>query len=372
MHNWIEINLAALRYNFFNIKKCINSSIKIIPVVKNNAYGHGLIDVSRVLVNLGVNMLAVSKFHEVESLRREGIDTPVLVLSGLIKEEYTKAFLSNAIPAIFRYDQLEACNEAGKLLNRLLPVHIKFDTGMGRLGFMSWEVKRVIETLSHLSHVTVQGIMTHFADADEKASDYVTEQLSVFNDIIATFRMAGISPIWIHAANSAATFRFPEARLSAIRPGLALYGPMSFAPYLRQVMYFKSRILQIKEIPSGHPIGYGRTFIALRSMKIAVISVGYGDGYFRCLSNNGDVLIRGVRCPIVGRISMSLITVDISQLPEAAPDDEVVLLGSQGNENITADELAMRADTISYEIYCRIGANPVKRIVKDENNNLVM
>lgn len=364
MHNWVEIDLKALRKNFMEIKARVGRGVEIIPVVKNNAYGHGAVDVSRVLAGLGVGMLAVSKMDEALALRQSGIDLPFLILSGLEKGEYREALQYGLTPVVFDLDHIERCDEAGRDLGRPFPLHLKFDTGMGRLGFMVSEVDRVVGAIKKSSYLYVDGIMTHFADADDRASSYVMDQIARFERVLEAFRKEGIRPRRIHAANSGALFLFPRSHFNAVRPGLALYGPTPFAPHLNPVMSFKSRILQLKNIPAGHSVGYGRTFIAPRDMKIAVVSAGYGDGYFRSLSNKSEVIIRGVRCPIVGRVSMNLITVDVSPLQDVRADDEVVLLGLQGRECIRADELAEKAGTISYEIYCRLGANPLKRIVK--------
>ncbi|SFM51550.1 alanine racemase [Thermodesulforhabdus norvegica] len=364
VHNWIEIDLSALRHNFAEIKRRAGAGVEIIPVVKNNAYGHGAPIIAGELVRLGVRTLAVSKMDEALTLRRGGINLPLLVLSGLEGNEYGDALEHNFMPVVFSPDQIEVCNMVGRDRDRRFPVHVKFDTGMGRLGFMISEIDKIIEVLRKSPYVQVDGVMTHFADADNRSSTHILEQLTCFERIIKILKSEGIFPGRIHASNSAAFFLFPQSHFNAVRPGLALYGPAHFAPDLKPVMSFKSRILQVKDIPAGHSVGYGRTFIAPRAMRIAVVSAGYGDGYFRCLSNKAEVIIRGVRCPIVGRVSMNLLTVDVSHVPDVVPDDEVVLLGSQGHECIGADELAEKAGTISYEIYCRLGANPLKRIVK--------
>ncbi len=364
MHNWLEIDLEALKKNFLYIKK-IATPADIMPVVKSDAYGHGMVEVAKTLYRLGAKNFAVSKFYEALILREAGISCPIIVLSGLEQEEFEEAYLKEIRPVIFTFKHLEHSLFAARKHQNPFPIHIKVDTGMGRLGLSVSEFKKLIAKIAHEKTIFLEGIMTHFADADNPNGEYTAEQCNTFHRVLDELKRLNIQPLYIHAANSAATFMVPQARFNMVRPGLALYGPTPFAKNLFQVMSFKARILQVKEVPPGITIGYGRTFKTPHSMKVATVSVGYADGYPRYLSNKGVVLIKGKRCNVIGRVSMNLITVDVTHLEDKVREgDEVVLLGKQGNECIYADEIAKEAGTISYEIYCRFGNNPSKTFHK--------
>ncbi len=361
MHNWVEIDLNALANNYRRICE-VAEPAKVIPVIKSDAYGHGMVDVAKTLSELKVEYFAVSKFWEAVKLRDAGITQPIVILSGLEPDEFDEAFVRNVRPVVFADEHLEYCHRVAKKRGSPYPVHVKIDTGMGRLGFQAFRIKELTSKLSGDNRIFVEGIMTHFADADSEDKSFTEKQCELFQKTLMCLKRAGIHPPYVHAANSAATFTVPRSRFNWVRPGLALYGPTPFAPDLKPVMSLKAKVLQIKEVASGTSIGYGRTFIAPRTMRIATVSVGYSDGYPRSLSNKGSVLINGHKCNIVGRISMNLITVDVTHLEKIDIENEVVLLGNQKGKTISADEIAGKADTISYEIYCRIGCNPVRRI----------
>lgn len=373
MHNWVEINLDALRRNYLRIKEFVGHRVVVAPVIKAEAYGHGMLQAAKALSSLNPRWFAVSKFSEAISLRDSGISTPILVLSGLLPDEFDEALARSITPVIYTLEHLSICEAIGKKRQVPFPVHLKVDTGMGRLGIREELFDRFFEKLRDSFWIRLEGVMSHFADADDRNSPYPLVQIERFRGFISTLRRRlNIKPSFLHIANSAGTLRYPESHFTMVRPGIALYGPTDFAVDFEPVMKLKARILQIKEVPPGTPIGYGKSFVTPRSMHIATVSVGYGDGYPRALSNKADVLIRGKRCAIVGRVSMNLITVDVSQLDSTLKEgEEVTLLGSQDGNRITADELAEKAGTISYEIYCRIGSNPVKRYVDSGENNTV-
>ncbi len=366
MHNWLEINLDALKKNFSYIKE-IAAPADVMPVVKSDAYGHGMIEVAGMLSKLGARFFAVSKFHEALMLRKVGISCPIIVLSGLEEDEFEDAYLKNVRPVIFTSNHFEHCDLIARKYQKPFPVHIKIDTGMGRLGLSMHQLKQMAKKIAQEKTIFVEGVMTHFADADNPSGEYTAQQCSIFRKALDELKHLNIKPPYIHAANSAATFMVPQARFNMVRPGLAIYGPTPFARNLSQVMCFKAIVLQVKEVPPGITIGYGRTFKTPHSMKIATISAGYADGYPRSLSNRGVVLIKGTRCNVVGRVSMNLITVDVTHLDDVSEGDEVVLLGKQGSESIYADEIAEKAGTISYEIYCRFGNNIIKRFTNDRS-----
>lgn len=362
MHNWIEVNLGALKRNYLRIKRLVGDGIIVTPVIKSEAYGHGLLKVAEALLEFKPKWFAVSKFSEAILLRDAGVSTPILVLSGLLHDEYDEALARSITPVVYSFEHLERCENAGRKRQIPFPVHIKVDTGMGRLGIREDNLDLFLAKLSTSSWIRLDGLMSHFANADEKDSSYPLLQIERFCNVLSRLKKLNLTPPFLHIANSAGTLRYPRAHFTMVRPGIVLYGPTDFAKDFEPVMTLKSRILQIKEVPAGTPIGYGKSFITPKSMTIATVSVGYGDGYPRALSNKAEVLIRGKRCALVGRVSMNLVTVDVSRIhPQLKEGEEVVLLGSQGSECITADELAGKAGTIGYEIYCRIGSNPVKR-----------
>lgn len=368
MHNWVEINLDNLRHNFEFIRKMVHPSA-VMPVVKSDAYGHGMVETAKALRDAGAEMFAVSKLAEAVRLQEVGIKVPIILLSGVIDGEYEEALNRGIRPVVFTSEHLKKCQETAERYRKNFPIHIKLDTGMGRLGFRIDRINTVLSMVSTCKNVVIEGIMTHFADADSDDLSYTRFQCDLFRRAVQRFQEMNIRPRWVHASNSAATFLFPEARFNLVRPGLALYGPTFFAPQLLPVMSLKARVIQVKDVPPGSPIGYGRTFTTPERMKIATVSVGYSDGYPRALSNKGVVLIRGQRCPLVGRVSMNLITVNVSHLKEVREGDEVVLMGCQSGASIFGDDVADLAGTISYEIYCRIGTNPVKRFLSESSQS---
>lgn len=363
--SWVEINLANLRRNLAQVQRRISGRTQVLGVVKSDAYGHGMIPVARELINGGVGFLAVSKYWEAEELRAAGIALPILVLSGLQPSEMAAAIHSEVRPAVFRLDHVRHLSRAAAQLNIPARVHLKVDTGMGRLGVPLDEVPSFLNALSLLPGIELEGILSHLAAADESDKTHSEEQIGRFNAILKLLADRGHFVRYSHIANSAGILDFPHAHFQLVRPGIMLYGSPPSAEIhhpadLRPVMSFKSRILQLKDVSAGQPIGYGRTFVTQEPTRIATIPVGYDDGYPRLLSNRGQVLVNGKRAPIVGRVSMNLITVDVSHVLEAKEDDEVVLLGRQGGECITAEEIAELCGSISYEIYCSVGRNRFK------------
>ncbi len=357
--SWVEIDLEALRHNYFQARERMSRETRILGVVKSDAYGHGMIQVARVLVECGASFLAVSKHWEAMELRAGGIELPILVLLGLEPSEMEEAIRNGIRPAVFRVDHVKLLSEISLRLNLPALIHLKIDTGMGRLGVPCDRLRAFLDEILPLPGITIEGILSHFASADEADKSYCEFQLGQFRNALGMMQESGRS-VFGHISNSAGLLDLPEAHLQLVRPGIMLYGsPPSDELHrpadLRPVMTFKSKIIQLKEVPKGQPIGYGRTFVMQDPGRIATIPVGYDDGYPRLLSNRGEVLIRGQRAPVVGRVSMNMITADVTRIPQANQDDEVVLLGSQGNERITAEEIARLCGTISYEIYCNMG-----------------
>ncbi len=361
--NWVEIDLAALRHNLAQVRHRIGSGAGILAVVKSDAYGHGMIPVAKELAKEKVDFFGVSKCWEASKLRSACISQPLLVLAGIEPADASIVIQQDLRPAVYRLDHCRLLEQAAQEAGKRVRIHVKLDTGMGRLGVPVHELGPFLEQLAGLKHVEVEGVFSHLATSDEADKAFSHEQLQRFRSALQMFRDRSIPFQYAHVANSGAVLDIPEAHYQLVRPGIMLYGSapsdeiLSPAP-LRPVMALKTKILQIKWVPAGYSIGYGRTYVCSSPTRIATIAVGYDDGYPRVLSNRGEALVRGVRVPVVGRVSMNLITLNVSHVPDAAEDDEVVLLGTQGTERITAEEIAQKANTISYEIYCAIGKNP--------------
>jgi alanine racemase len=356
----IEIDLAALRYNFSKVKELVGPSTAVLGVVKSDAYGHGMLQVARELENLGVEYLGVSNCREAVTLRQGGLKVPILLLLGVEEDELVHVIQHGLTPVIYRSDVALAVSAAALSANTEIPVHLKIDTGMGRLGVPFTEAAKFLKLIKSLAGIRVEGLLSHFASADEHDKSFSNQQLDRFRQILSQARTIGLNPPYGHMANSAGVIDLPDSYLQLVRPGLMLYGapPSSELHHpipLRPVMTLKTRVLQLKEVPAGSPIGYGCTYTTSRPSLIATLPVGYDDGYDRLLSNKGEVLVRQRRAPVLGRISMCLTTVDVTDIPGVQPDDEVVLLGKQGEEQITADDIAAKISTINYEIFCNLG-----------------
>lgn len=366
--SWVEIDLAALRHNCVEASRRLGPKTFLVGVVKSDAYGHGMVPVSRELVACGARFLAVSKYWEARDLFAADIDVPVIVLLGLEPEDVDEALGRNVRPVVFRIDHARMIHEAAGRRGRKARVHIKVDTGMGRLGVPWDDVPAFLDELKSLGGIEVEGVISHFAVADEADKAFCGDQVNCFESILRMFESKGIPVQYAHISNSAGLLDLPHAHFQLVRPGIMLYGSQPSSELLqpaelRPVMAFKSRILQLKSLPAGRPVGYGRTYVTQAPTRVATIPVGYDDGYSRLLSNRGSVLVRGVRAPLIGRVSMNMITVDVTHVPDVHADDEVVLLGRQREERITAEELADLCGTISYEIYCSIGRHRHKRFI---------
>jgi alanine racemase len=363
--SWVEIDLAALRHNLAAARHHLTPPTQVLPVVKSDAYGHGMLAVARELAAAGVSFLGVSKFWEAAELRAHNLRLPILALLGLEPADMEEAIRQEIRPVIFRLDHARLLSRTARAINLPARVHVKVDTGMGRLGVPWDKVAGFFEELLALPGIQLEGVLSHFAVADEADKSYSEWQLERFQQVLRMVAERGGQVCYAHISNSAGLLDLPGAHYQLVRPGLMLYGSPPSAELrwpvkLQPVMSFKSRILQLKEVPEGQSIGYGRTFIATRPTRIATIPVGYDDGYNRLLSNRGSVLIAGTRAPVVGRVSMNMITVDVSHLPGVREDEEVVLLGVQGQERISAEEIAELCATISYEIYCNMGRQRCK------------
>jgi len=371
---WAEIDLDALAHNYRVIRTHVGEEVKILAAVKANAYGHGAVECARRLAREGVNWFGVALPEEGIELRRAGLTRPVLCLGGFWKGQESACLQEQLTPVVYRLGMIESLDRAAQEAGLTAEVHVKIDTGMGRLGIRADDVSEFCEGLRRFRHVRVDGLMTHLAAADDETKESFTAgQLSKFDHAVKVFRDHGFAPRLIHAANSAATFARPRNGENLVRPGGALYGftrdvlPANIErPPLLPVMSVHSRIMLLKEVPPGQKLGYGTTFETRRDSLIATLPIGYDDGFTRALSNRGRVIVRGQAAPVVGRVSMDLTLIDVTDIPGVQIDDQVILLGGQAGNQITAEEIGTTVGTISYEITCGI-SNRVPRIYKDED-----
>lgn len=359
---WAEVDLDALAHNFHVIRERVGPDVKVLAAVKANAYGHGAIECSRRLEKEGADWFGVALPEEGVELRNAGITKPILCMGGSWKAQEGLCIQQNLTPVVYRLDVAEALNCAAADAGETVDIHVKIDSGMGRLGVRCDDLPEFCEALKRFQNIRVDGLMTHLASADDKAKVAHTEkQLRRFRGALAVLRDNGFTPTHVHAANSAGLFAFPESRFNLVRPGGTLYGfardvlPQNIEkPALRPVMSLYSRIEFLKRVKKGERLGYGGTFETTRESAIATIPIGYDDGYRRIFSNKSRVIVRDQFAPVVGRVSMDLTIIDVTDVRDVAVDDCVTLLGSGRDCSITAEDLGHLAGTISYEITCGI------------------
>ena len=368
-HTYAVIHLPALLKNIRYAKRRLKPETKFLAVIKSNAYGHGIVQVGQYLEKSGlVDMFAVAIPEEGVRLRENGITLPILIL-GVTDPDHIIAIIANDLTsAVFTPEQIYAFERFAKQSGRDAHVHLKLDTGMRRIGVVDdAQLDAVLDAFDACPHVHMTGAFTHFAKS-ESDPDFTKVQAQRFDAFIARIRARGYNPI-VHAANSGATLDFPELQYDMVRFGIALYGyhpdaKRSASVGLTPVMSLITHISYLKTLPAGEGVSYGLRYTTSRPTRIATLPIGYGDGYKRCLTGKADVLVGGIRCPQVGTICMDQMMVDVSEVPGVAIGDEVVLIGRQGSEQITADELAERADTISYEILLSFSAR-VPRVYEE-------
>lgn len=333
-----------------------------MAVVKANAYGHGMLEVSRVCRQEGVEFFGVASLEEALQLRQDGVNCPILVL-GYVAEEYAAVMVREEIrPCIFTLDSARAFAEAAERQGKTAHLHVKVDTGMGRLGFLPEEAAvQEILAIHHLPGVEVEGIFTHFAEADTGDSEFTLGQLKAFMEVAEELKCRGVNVPLKHAANSAALMNYPQAHFDLVRAGIVLYGlyPSPTMPAqdldLIPAMTLKSRLSFLKTLPAGHPISYGRTYTCQRDTRVATVAIGYADGYSRLLSNKARATVKGVQVPLVGNVCMDQCMFDVSGVEGVQTGDEITLFGRQG-DGVTVDDLAEIMGTINYEVVCSIGS----------------
>ncbi len=360
------VDPSALRANLDTARRLAGPDVAVLAVVKADAYGHGDIATARVLCAAGVRHLGVADAAEGVRLREAGIDAAIVVLGSIHPEDVAalvRHSLTSVVPGLDLLGHLDAY---GVKHGIEIPCHLKVDTGMGRLGLLPADIDQWLPALERLRAVRLKGVLSHFSTAEEPESPSCLRQLGAFGQTLERMRAAGRRPALAHMANSAAVMGLPDARFDMIRPGGMLYGLYSHPPLAQRVrlapaLTWKTRVLQLKTLPKHAPVSYGGTFVTRRRSVIATLPVGYADGYKRALSNKAAVLIRGRRAPVVGRVTMDLTMADVTDIAGVEPGDEVVLLGRQGDEAVSAEEMASWADTISYEILTSISPRIPRR-----------
>ena len=364
---WLEIDLDAISHNVRRVQEIIGPNVAIMAILKADGYGHGAAKVARTAVNNGAQMLGVACLAEAITLRRAGIEAPILVLGYTPAWQAKETLLYHVTATVFDLDSVHAFSRAASELRQTAHLHVKVDTGMGRLGLPPQDVLPFFRSLRDLHDIECEGIFTHFSTADSADKGYTYQQLTTFQDVLNRLKTEDLHPRLVHVANSSALFTLPESRFNMVRLGIALYGlaPSPDVPLpadFRRALTWKTTIAQVKSLPPGHPVSYGNTYRTTGEERIAVIPVGYADGFRRAPYHWGEVLVRGQRASIVGRVCMDQTMIDVTHIPGVRQGDEVVLIGGQGEDELQVEEIADRLGTFSYEVISEILAR-VPRVV---------
>ncbi|MDL1967175.1 MAG: alanine racemase [Deltaproteobacteria bacterium] len=360
---WAEIDLKAIAYNILGLRRITNPKARLMAVVKANAYGHGIIEVARQSLENGADALGVANIEEGIKIRKAGIDAPVLIF-GYTPPAYVKNLIEFALTqTVYSYETSEELSQNANTYGKKIKVHIKVDTGMGRLGILRGIKNNSlseVESISRLPMLELEGIYTHFATADKSDRSYAGKQFEIFMDFLNQLRIAGLEIPVTHAANSAAIINMPETHLDMVRAGISIYGLYASEEVdksiikLKPAMELKTKIIHLKKVPAGFKVSYGITYETEKPTTIATVSIGYADGLNRLLSSNGRMLVCSQSAPIVGRICMDLTMLDVGEIPEVVMEEEVVVFGKQGNSSITVDKIASSINTINYEVVSTI------------------
>lgn len=358
---YAAIDFDAIAHNVTVLKDYLGPKVVLYAVVKANAYGHGMIPVTRALLESGITHLAVGRVPEGVELRQAGVKAPIMVMGYALPAEAETAVSYDLITTPNTTEGAQVLSDRACALGKTAIVHVKVDSGMGRYGLLPEEALPFLDQVVALPGLELEGLYTHFAVADEADKTYTRQQFAVFMDVLQAVQAAGHTIRIRHAANSAATLDLPEMHLDAVRVGLALYGlypseDVSRTVPLQPALSLKSHVARLRTLPSGSSVSYGRAYTTSCPTPIALVPVGYGDGYHRILSNRGYVLIRGQRAPIVGRVCMDLFSVDVSAIEGVSQDDEVVLIGGQNGGSVSAEEVSALAGTINYEVLTNLSA----------------
>lgn len=360
---WAEIDLKAIAWNVREVRRITKPAVQILAVVKANAYGHGAIEVSKQVLANGASWLGVARLAEALAIRKAGIKAPVLIMGYTPFEQLGEVIRNDLTQVVYAYEMAVNLSEVATQKGHRVKVHLKIDTGMGRLGLLvgSGGIKEVL-AIARLPYLEIEGICTHFATADSSDKSFAYEQLARFLEFTLELSRQGLEIPVKHAANSAALMEMPESHLDLVRPGIMIYGLYPSLEvnrgkvFLKPAMSLKARVALVKEVPAGFRVSYGCTYMTEKPTILATLPVGYADGYSRLLSSKGKVLIHGQQAPVLGRICMDYCIVDVGHIPDVKIGDEVVFFGCQGNEEILVDEIAASLGTISYEVVCLVGS----------------
>ena len=354
---WAEVNLKSLVYNLNQVKKALPAHTRIMATIKADAYGHGLIPVARKLAGCGVDYFGVASIDEGIKIRSAGIKVPILILGLVFKKDIAPLFKHGLTCTVCSYELALELDKMARKSGQKAKVHIKVDTGMGRVGVTPEEGLKLIKEINRLKFIEIEGVFTHFALADAD-KEFTSRQIFLFNQLIFKLAREGINIPLLHTANSMALLAYPDSHFNMVRPGLVLYGlypKPGLKVRLKPVLSLKTKVMFVKKVPKGCGISYGHIYVTKNNTTVITLPIGYGDGYPRNLSNSGKVLVKGKSFKISGRICMDQIMVDVGSL-EVRLGDEAVLIGCQGKNQITTEELASLSGTIPYEIVCGLGS----------------
>lgn len=365
-----EINLKAFQNNLQKLKIILGPETGIMAVIKADAYGHGALPCAKAAVESGVDYLGAGVIEEGVELRKNGITDPILILGSIFPDEASDLVQYDLATILCTPDLAQSISKEAAKQKKTVNVHIKVDTGMNRLGVLPENLLALVEKTSSLPNIKIEGLSTHFSSADDPDTTITTRQIDLFQKTLSELHNKGISPPITHLANTSALFRFPDSRSRMVRPGLILYGALPSPilkpvvheycknknlEYFEPVMHWISKIILTKSVQNGQPISYSGKHVTKKDSLIATLPIGYADGLHRSLSNKMEVLIKGKRAPQVGAICMDMTLIDVTDIPDVQPGDEVVIFGEQGNEEIKVEELAEKGNTIPYEFLCNVG-----------------
>jgi len=350
------IDLTAISNNIAEIRKKIGNKRDLMAIVKADGYGHGAVEVSQAALRNGADSLGVAIPEEGQQLREAGIEAPILVVGLIQPQEAYKVVKFRLAQTVASVELLEALDHEASEASTRINVHVKLDTGMGRIGVKPDDAVSFVRKVKSFKNLNLEGLFSHFSSADARDKTFSRRQLQLFDQVIRALHLAGIEITKKHMANSAAILDLPQSYYDMVRPGIMIYGlypsrEVSHSIELKPAMTFKTKISEVKVVPSGTPISYGRTFITKKKTRVATLPVGYADGYSRMLSNKGEALIKGRRVPVIGTICMDMCMIDVSNVENAQPGDEVTLFG----EGLPVDEIAAKIGTINYEVVCAVG-----------------
>ena len=372
---WAEVDLNAIAHNVHELRRMTNPSVRLMVAVKANAYGHGIIEVARQVLRSGADALGVARIDEGVRIREAGIDAPILVFGYSPPSEAARLYEFDLIQTVYSYETARALADTASSLGIKNNVHLKVDTGMGRLGLLPDSRRATpadsaveeVKSIAGLSGLKLEGIFTHFATADWSDKSYAKQQFQIFVKFLDQLHQSGVKFSVRHAANSGAIIDMPQTHLDMVRAGISIYGlyPSDEIDKSRikllPAMSLKAKIIHLKKVPAGFNVSYGITHETKKPTTIATIPIGYGDGFSRLMSSNGHMLVHGQKAPIIGRVCMDLTMIDVGHIPEVEIEDEAVVFGRQGNAFISADEIANLTGTINYEVVTRI-SNRVPRV----------